>query len=89
MKRTTVLLPDDLAALLDLERRRRDVSTAEVIRDALEVYLKGKGEDAKPFSFIGAGRSGRGDVARNIEEILAREWGGDDLAGSRRLLPEA
>ncbi len=35
MKRTTVMLPDDLAALLDHERWRHDVPAAEIVREAL------------------------------------------------------
>jgi hypothetical protein len=89
MKRTTVLLPDNLAALLDHERRRRDVPASEVVREALAQYLvDGPGDAQKPrFSFIGAGRSGhtgRPGLAESMEEILTREWAGDDLAGSRR-----
>jgi len=34
-KRTTFLLPDDLADLLERERRRRGTSTAETVRVAL------------------------------------------------------
>jgi hypothetical protein len=83
MKRTTILLPEDLAALLELERRRRDVSAAEVIREALAAYLQGSEEQPARLPFIGIGRSGQRHVARQAERILAREWGGADLAGSR------
>jgi len=90
MKRTTVMLPDDLAALLDYERRRRDVSATAIVREALEQYLvNGGAEHPNPkFSFFGIGRSGSkgkyaGRIAANMEEILKDEWSGDDLAGSR------
>lgn len=74
MKRTTVVLPDDLAALLDLERRRRDVSTATIIREALTAYLRGDGAWPTRLPFVALGRSGFQDTAREAEAILAREW---------------
>ena len=88
MKRTTILLPDDLAALLERERRRRDVPVSAVVREALTQYLTDgpHGEDAPRFSFIGAGHSGQTGAAplsERVEEILTREWSGDDLAGGR------
>jgi hypothetical protein len=61
MKRTSVLLPDPLAALLDLERRRRDVSAAEIIRLALESYLNGDQVEPKRLGFIGHGRADGAD----------------------------
>lgn len=75
MKRTTVVIPNDLASLLDLERRRSNRSTAEVIRAALASYLGGEGTQAKPLPFASLGRSGRCDTAREAETILEREWG--------------
>ena len=89
MKRTTVLLPDELAALLDYERRRRDVPASAVVREALERYLtpgRSGARDDPRFAFFGAGRSGqegRPGIAETIEEQLRRDWSGDDLAGSR------
>ena len=71
MKRTTIVLPDDLAALLDWERRRRGVSAAEVVREALDAYLN---RPTGPLPFIGIGRSGERDVADHGEEILDQEW---------------
>jgi hypothetical protein len=86
MRRTTVLLPDDLAALLEDERRRRDVSTAALVREALEYYFTDR-SDQRGFGFIGIGESGqsgeRPGFAERVEEILAEEWTRDDLAGSR------
>jgi predicted transcriptional regulator len=78
MKRTTVTLPDDLAARLEHERHRRAVPAAEIIRQALTAYLSSP--EASPeakggLPFIGIGRSGRRDTAREAEEILQREWG--------------
>ncbi len=69
MKRTTVVLPDHLAALLDEERRRRDVSTAMIIREAVERYFCDAQDDA--FGFIGMVSSNDGLQAKDDEEYLA------------------
>ncbi len=75
MKRTTVVLPEELATLVELERKRRDVSPAEVIRSALAVYF-GIDSDLAPreLPFIGIGSSGGAHIASRIEELLAEEW---------------
>ena len=77
MKRTSVVLPDELATLVDLERQRRNVSTAEIIRQALASYLGVDGSPPQHLSFIGIGASGYTDTASRMEEILAEEWGPD------------
>lgn len=76
MKRITFVVPDDLNALLEDERRRRDVPAAEVIREALATYLTA-GDQASRLLFTGLGRSGFHDTARNIDTILEEEWDGD------------
>ena len=80
MKRTTLMLPDDLAGLLDQERRRLDLSAAEVVRRALRAYFGAKGTPTPP-AFIGLGRSGYRTTARDLDEILAREWTYEKLMG--------
>jgi hypothetical protein len=76
MRRITFLVPENLNALLDDERRRRDVPAAAVIREALATYFAGS-DQSKRLPFIGLGRSGFHDTARRIDDILAREWGAD------------
>jgi hypothetical protein len=83
MRRTTILLDDDLADQLDYERRRRNSSTAAIVREALTEYLAG-GKSSKHLPFVGLGRSGKRDTARNAESILARELGGKQRAGAKR-----
>lgn len=73
MKRITIVVPDDLNLRLQHERRRRDVSVAAVVREALESYLGAPGSPQE-IPFAGVGRSGRGDIARRAEEILDRDW---------------
>lgn len=75
MKRTTVVLPDDLVNLLELERRRSNRSTAGIIREALASYLLGEEMQAKGVPFAALGRSGQRNTAREAEDILEREWG--------------
>ncbi len=83
MKRTTIMLPDELAALLELERRRQDRSAAEIVRRALQAHLNPK--DARRLGFAALGGSGRRTTARKAETILAREWGkGERAAASAR-----
>ena len=84
MRRTTILLPDELADQLDYERRRRNRSTAAIVREALTEYLAGGKSSANPLPFVGLGRSGRRDTARKAETILARELGGKKRAGAER-----
>ena len=78
MKRTTVSLPEELAQLLELEAKRRNVSVSEVVRQALQAHL-GSASTASPgkrrVTFAGLGRSGKKHTARNAEKILAAEWG--------------
>ena len=79
MKRITLVVSDDLNALIQQERRRRDVSAATVIREALEGYFHGSGPP-KRLSFIGIGASGFTDTSQRIDNILAEGWG---RAGNR------
>lgn len=70
MKRTTVVLPDDLYQLMERERRRRDVSVATIMREALAAYL-GVTEEPRHIPFAGIGDSGHHDTGRRVREILA------------------
>jgi hypothetical protein len=72
VKRTTIMLPDDLDARLRHEARRRGVSIADVARSAIEEQLP-KPNPSGRLSFFGIGRSGQRDTARRAEEIPARE----------------
>jgi predicted DNA-binding protein len=70
MKRTTVKLPDELDARLRHEASRRGTTVSEITREAIESHLGGRG---RRFIAAKAGRSGRRETARRIEEILRRE----------------
>ena len=70
-KRTTVKLPDDLDTRLRHEAARPETTVAEVTREAIESYLGGARR--RHLLAAKAGRSGRHDTARRIEEIICRE----------------
>ncbi len=74
MKRTTISLPDDLASAVEREAHRRRVSVSEVARQALAEHLGRDGATRRRLPFAAIGRSGKGSTARDLEEILAREW---------------
>jgi len=71
MRRTTVKLPDDVDAKLRHEASRRGTTIAEITREAIEAHLGGGGR--RRLIAAKAGRSGRRDTARRIEEIIRRE----------------
>jgi len=70
MRRTTVKLPDELDARLRHEAARRGTTVSEVTREAIESHLGG---GRRRLIAAKAGRSGRTNTARRIEEILRRE----------------
>jgi hypothetical protein len=76
MKRTTFSLPDDLAARMEREARRRRVSVSEVAREAIAKGL-GASADEPRFPFLGIGASGYQNTARDMEELLKAEWDPD------------
>jgi Arc/MetJ-type ribon-helix-helix transcriptional regulator len=80
MKRTTVSLPDDLAAALQREARRRRLSASEITRAALAKHLGLAAGEPRDVPFAAVGRSGHRTTGRDMEELLAREWS-DDARG--------
>lgn len=82
MRRTTISLPDELAAALQREARRRAMPASAIARDALTAYLgMGGPGDRRELPFAALGRSGHSDTAREMEELLEQEWTAD--AGGR------
>jgi len=71
MKRTTVKLPNELDAKLRHEAARRGTTIADVTREAIEVHVGGIAR--RRLIAAKAGRSGRHDTARRIEEIIRQE----------------
>jgi Arc/MetJ-type ribon-helix-helix transcriptional regulator len=77
MKRTTISLPDDLAAALEREAHRRRLSVSSVVREALTTQLGLATDEPRQLPFVALGRSGQRNTARDFEEILDAEWSSD------------
>ena len=77
MKRTTLSLPEDLAQALEREARRRSTSASSIAREALAAHLHLVPGDARPLPFAALGRSGHRTTARDMEQLLEREWNDD------------
>lgn len=78
MRRTTISLPDELADALEREARRRALPASAIARDALSAYLGiGRAGEQRELPFSAVGRSGQRTTARDMEELLEREWNPD------------
>ena len=75
MKRTTITLPDKLAALLEREARRRETSVSEITRRAVGAYFHIDPSVERDIPFADLGASGHTTTARDHEEILREAWG--------------
>lgn len=70
MKRTTVMLPDDVLARLQRESRRREVSVAEIVREAVDAHLPEPRTGGR-LSFFGVGEGGPADASEHVEDYVA------------------
>lgn len=70
MKRTTVFMDEAQSRELDALARREQRPKASLVREAIAEYLAQKGRNRVLPRFIGAGRSGRRDVAETHEREL-------------------
>ena len=78
MRRTTISLPDELADALEREARRRSLPASAIARDALKDYLGfGHEGEQRDLPFASLGRSGHETTARDMEDLLEREWAPD------------
>ncbi len=73
--RITISLPEELAAELAREAKRRGETVSAFVREAVERYLRGAENEPRELPFVAAGRSGKKHTARDAEAILEREWG--------------
>lgn len=74
MIRTIIQLPEEQAAALERAARRRGVSKAAVVREALEALLAREGGDGalnRALRAAGSGASGVQDLAERHDEYLA------------------
>lgn len=72
MKRTTVLLPEETAALLRLEAERRGVTPSEIVREAITAHVTTKPGEPKGFLKLAGAFNGPPphDAGRRLEEVL-------------------
>jgi Arc/MetJ family transcription regulator len=73
MKRTTISLPDDVAAAVAREATRKRTSVSSVARAALIAHL-GLHTERRVLPFAALGASGQTSTARDLEDILEAEW---------------
>jgi len=67
MRRTTISLPDDLAAALEREARRRRVPVSQVAREAIEARLGWDEAGPRDIPFIGIIDSGQPGLAEFVD----------------------
>ncbi len=77
MNRITISLPATLTAALQREARRRRVPVSQVAREAIEARLGTATGQKRHIPFAGIVHSGKGDIAANFEEYLAKTWADD------------
>jgi metal-responsive CopG/Arc/MetJ family transcriptional regulator len=70
MKRTTIFAGDDLLNELKSLSAEENRSMADIVREAMEEYVKRNRKAVRRFSFVGIGNSGRRDVAEEHERLL-------------------
>jgi plasmid stability protein len=72
MKRTTIMLPDDVEARLRVDAASRGISLAEAVREAIERGLESRPRQRRrTLSFVGAGE-GPGDLAERADDYLGQ-----------------
>lgn len=69
MRRTTIMLPDEIDARLRFEARRRGVSLADVTREALEKHLPPTPRD---LAFFAVGDGSPRDASERVDELVTR-----------------
>ena len=73
MKRTTIFADDALIKEFKDLSKEENRSVAEMVREAMEQYVRQRRQKKKKLSFIGIGASGRHDVSEKHEELLWRK----------------
>jgi hypothetical protein len=71
VKRTTIMLPEDLDARLRHEARRRGSSVADVTRDALLSFLPEAPKEGR-LSFFAIGEGSPSDASERVDELVGK-----------------
>jgi hypothetical protein len=69
VKRTTIMLPEDVDARLRREARRRGVSIADVAREAIERHLPDPSKDGR-LGFFAVGEGSPQDASERVDEFV-------------------
>ncbi len=69
MKRTTVMLPDEVDARLRLEARLRGVPVAAIVREAVERHLP-EAKPGRPLAFFAIGEGGPADASGRVDDVV-------------------
>jgi predicted transcriptional regulator len=75
MRRTTIFADEEVLDALLAMARRRGVSVAQIMREALGDYVSRQQGKRRRLSLAGIGRSGRRDIAERAEELLKEGFG--------------
>lgn len=65
------MLPDDVDARVRLEARRRGVSVAQVVREAVERAVSVP-EATRPLGFFAVGEGGPADASERVDDYVRR-----------------
>lgn len=71
MKRTTIMLPDELDARIRLEARRRGLSIADIARQAIEQHLPAPAPTGH-LGFFAIGEGGPIDASERVDELVGK-----------------
>lgn len=71
MKRTTIMLPDDLDTRIRLAARRRGVSIADVAREAIERHLPAPAQTGR-LGFFDIGEGKPADASERVDELVGK-----------------
>jgi hypothetical protein len=69
VKRTTIMLPDELDVRLRLEAKRRSLSIADVAREAIEHHVPPARPEGR-LSFFAIGEGSPADASERVDEIV-------------------
>jgi predicted DNA-binding protein len=70
VKRTTIMLPEEVDVRLRLEARRRGTSVAEVAREAIEKQLPAQPDGR--LSFFAVGDGSPRDASERVDELVGK-----------------
>ncbi|MGH9008040.1 MAG: CopG family transcriptional regulator [Acidimicrobiales bacterium] len=70
MKRTTIMLPDELNVRIRLEARRRGVSIADVAREAIDQHVPDPTRKGQ-LGFFAVGEGEPSDASERVDEFVS------------------